>query len=479
MTTTSSQVSTPWGDANETGVAPVWEEANLTNPYLWERDIWYPAGLPSFNFTFGIPMGSVEDDFPTVMQAQLGLGKNSSFLEFFKGAGYIGARAYSVFWGRLNGPAEQRTSGALILGGYDKSFIDSSTGTQISGEIMPSEPGVFGCSTGLQLPINDLQLNWRNGTNTSIIKGSSLGSLVICLEPSFPGLMSLPHSHWDAFKKLAGGKALEGDEGRSTFMINPGTMMFEKENIYDGDLTIEMFDDVRFRIPNTDLVVPPAYISSNGTIIANSSIRNIVIKGLDEGRNDALMLGKTFLSSAYLLVNHDKNSFTLWAALTSANGDGIRSNGSLVAVASNGNETTEFCEGSFGGNSNPTTSSLPFPSSSSDLGRDGKELSKGSIAGIAIGSAIAFALVAGIAWKLWRTKRNGSRKNREVVYEWDQGPSPSKYASHAPPLELVEMGTEQSVSELVAEERVSELAVEERVSEQRDDDDHVVVGLAC
>lgn len=105
------------------------------------------------------------------------------------------------------------------------------------------------------------------------------------------------------------------------------------------------------------------------------------------------ILGRTFLTGAYLMVNQDSNTFTMWQANPSKDTN-------LVAVGSNPNSTcgNSTAQGqNNGGNRNGNTSSKS------------SSLSGGAIAGIVIGVLALLAILALGALFFLRRRRNAMK----------------------------------------------------------------------
>lgn len=80
---------------------------------------------------------------------------------------------------------------------------------------------------------------------------------------------------------------------------------------FDGDLTIVLGSGLRVRVPNTQFITPHVHMNPNGSRELDYDRLDLVINGLD---TDLATLGRYFLTSAYLMVNHDAKAFTLWQA---------------------------------------------------------------------------------------------------------------------------------------------------------------------
>lgn len=180
------------------------------------------TSLPSFKF--GVPQQDLNQAFTS--QSQLGLGRNSSFLRALVSAGDIGTKAYSMFWGLVGGPTEKQTQGSLVLGGLDQSLIvdqnDNFTASLFYGTK---------CGTGMVVMISDISLNWPNGTDMSIFKGSKSAAIQACISPSFAGLMSLPLSYYESFLSLAGGTPPDNKTEARSSGINFFTMLFDPKDV--------------------------------------------------------------------------------------------------------------------------------------------------------------------------------------------------------------------------------------------------------
>ncbi|KAF2797490.1 hypothetical protein K505DRAFT_372428 [Melanomma pulvis-pyrius CBS 109.77] len=315
-----------------------------------------------------------------------------------KQAEYIGSRAYSILWGLVGGPENQQSSSALILGGLDQG---------IAG-ISPNFTGTLNyrsnCSTRMLVTINDISLNWPNGTDTSIFMGSQSSVIQACIAPSFAGLMTIPYAHWTKFQQLAGGRFPGNFETRSRG-INFYTMLYEPEDVFFRDLTISLQNSISIRIPNTQLVVPDRVIpTATGQIVTNSSVRNLVLNSIQEVNiNDLPVIGRLLLTSAYLSVNHDSNTFSLWQADVRAEMGRLSSldEKNDVSDVFCGDETKTDIHHSLG--PSPTSSSASPPPPPSPM-----HLSGGAIGGIGAGAIFSIVSFIVIGCVILRRKRESN-----------------------------------------------------------------------
>lgn len=135
---------------------------------------------------------------------------------------------------------------------------------------------------------------------------------------------------------------------------------------------------------------------SSGKIIANNSAKNLVIES-ESVDNRFPTLNRLFLSSAYLMVNYDANTFTIWQAETNFDSS------SLQPVGGDGELVGEVCDGpaNTGGESSSTPSASSTPDSSS-----GKTLSGGAIGGIVVGVLFGVGMCIFLAFWIWRRKHS-------------------------------------------------------------------------
>jgi hypothetical protein len=164
---------------------------------------------------------------------------------------------------------------------------------------------------------------------------------------------------------------------------------------YAGNLTFTFSNDLQITIPNHQLVIPDISIDISGNTVFNSSTREVMLNSLQASNADDMpMLGMTFLTSAYLSVNHDRGTFSLWQANPTTDkkliGIGQNSNGCLGAATNTTSVT-----------SSPSPSHKPSPS----------PISAGAIAGVVVVAAVALtAIVVGCLYMRRKTKRNRVRR---------------------------------------------------------------------
>lgn len=167
---------------------------------------------------------------------------------------------------------------------------------------------------------------------------------------------------------------------------------------YAGSLTFSLSSGLKITIPNSQLVVPDLSINNQGTTIANGSTREIMLNSLQGiNANDMPILGQAFLTSAYLMVNQDAGTFTLWQSQATLNQSlvGIGPSKTCAAPTTTSATVTNLVSS--------TSSSAPHPNPPGP-----SLLSGGATAGTCIGAVVFCALVLGVI--LWLRRRSRHRK---------------------------------------------------------------------
>jgi hypothetical protein len=92
-------------------------------------------------------------------------------------------------------------------------------------------------------------------------------------------------------------------------MFHPPTCRF------DGDITFALGNGLQVRVPNNQFLVPFVDIDRNGSRTIDRSKRELLMNGISD---QPATLGRYFFTAAYLMVNHDAQTFTMWQANPSA-----------------------------------------------------------------------------------------------------------------------------------------------------------------
>ncbi|KAE8152930.1 aspartic peptidase domain-containing protein [Aspergillus avenaceus] len=369
-------------------------EASPYPTFTWGKD---QLMLNSNTTLSDFPIGIARSDWGAQgyhPQMAFGLGKTSTILNRLYTAGHISSRSWAMFWGRTGGTADTQQDGSIVFGGFDKS---KASGDNYTSGLNYSNKN---CPTGMLVTITDLQLNFPNGTNASLLDGLQSSAILACITPDFPTLMTLPlEPYFKRFQRLT------------------------KETINDRAFGISYYGMLYSAAASVYLVVPNLTIDpSTGSLQANGSRPELVINAIqDINQGNLPQLGRQLLSSAYLMLNQDSNTFTLWNAAL-----GKKEN--LVAINRDNKLVEDYCTTK----PMPTSSSAPSPPSS--RGHDDK-LPVGAIVGIVIGcvlgvGAFATAVFLVVSWK----KRKG-------IIRVDYHPT----SAHHDPYELGPSGVEPHI----------------------------------
>ena len=154
-------------------------------------------------------------------------------------------------------------------------------------------------------------------------------------------------------------------------------------------MTISLSSGLQVRIGNDQFIVPFVDIDRQGRRFFNTSRRELLFNGLSD---QPATLGRYFLTAAYLMVNHDEGTYTLWKANPTKKS-------TLVSVV--GPKAQAVCQGTSTPGSSPGGSST---SSSTSTG-----MSTGTIAGVAGGiCALVLVVVGCLIWWCLRQRRQGT-----------------------------------------------------------------------
>lgn len=149
----------------------------------------FASSGPLTKFPIGIPRLNWDAGYTTLHT--IGFGTNSTYLNYLKNAGRVGARVWSIYWGRM-WTDTNALDGAVVLGGYDQSKVLGQNYTQAL------DYSSTGCWTGMKLNIADIQLNRRDGQDVSLFTANTV--VAVCIVPQRQLLLEAPDSVMDNFE---------------------------------------------------------------------------------------------------------------------------------------------------------------------------------------------------------------------------------------------------------------------------------------
>ena len=144
----------------------------------------FPFGIPRFRWDHGYSL-----------LHSLGMGRNSTYLNALRKSGAISARVWSIFWGRMW--LDEPLDGSVVIGGYDSSKV---TGDNYTESLDFTDWSDGGCWTGMKVIVRDIQVNFRDGSDESILPSNT--ALPFCITPQKQLLMEAPARLVDNFEAV-------------------------------------------------------------------------------------------------------------------------------------------------------------------------------------------------------------------------------------------------------------------------------------
>ncbi|USW57577.1 Putative aspartic peptidase A1 family, aspartic peptidase domain superfamily [Septoria linicola] len=342
----------------------------------------YPIGMPGFDF------GGTYN-----RQAAIGMGQNSTLLQRLKDQGSIASRSWSYWWGIDNSASRSAMDGQMVFGGYDAAKVVGKPFTQ------QLQNATANCQSGMYLTFTNMLLNFPNGTTRDI---NPLSVITGCVQPDFPTVMSIPaEPYFWAFQNVTETGFMNRSVGTYWFMPT-----YPPSDVYAGDLEIQIQGGPAITIPNDVLVVPDQYTDAAGVVQDNSSAGTLMLSPNDGPNvNDIPLIGMSFFSGAYLSVNLDNRTWSIWPAKATTDTE-------IITIGANKcEEKTNVTMFDVPTNKQPGDQSSDRPS---DANVEETRLSTKAIAGIAAGGGAAVLGLLGLAAFLLLRKRKRNRSLKEI-----------------------------------------------------------------
>ncbi|KAK5119656.1 hypothetical protein LTR85_007485 [Meristemomyces frigidus] len=382
------------GDSSDTDreqATHIWYNSWATDSLVLDNTTMpdFPIGMAGFDFG---------GRFDT--QANIGLGTNSTILTALKDAAHISSRTYSYWWGIESTSSAVAMDGQIVFGGYDAA---KTTGPNVTQTILP---WTLACPSGMYVTVTSLLLDFPNGTTADILSPSTLSA---CLQPDFPVVMSLRNEpFYERFETLTDTYYVNRTLG--TYWYAP---VYEPSSVFSGDLTIGLADGLSIKVPNDVLVVSEQYVGPSGAVETNASASVVLIApDMNDNTNDTPIIGMQFFSAAYLMVDLDAGTFTIWQANATSDSRLVTVGGtcSETPVTNASDSSTTSSSSSTPTDSGNSSVASPTTSSSAANGSRRHSISTGVIVGAAIGGAFVLAACA-VATLLVCMKRRRSAKS--------------------------------------------------------------------
>jgi len=342
----------------------------------------------ALNSSINIPSFRIytPSDNTSLPQSSLGLGRQSSFLDYLYNSGKLASRSWALFWGREAG--DNPLDGSLSFGGFDMAKTSGSNMTQP----LSSLADMALCPSSLIAFVTDIQLKFSNGTNVSLFGQAPETAMRTCIKPDIP-LITFPENIYNNFRAAAGGTYL----GPST-SYKPWGLQYETAAVFDGDLTFTFSSSLEVTVSNDQLVIPEAELGTDRQLrVSSDSTREILIYNFEPGNADDMpLLGQVFLTGAYLLVDNDREQFTPWQANATVQEDLVVIPGLESSCQSSATSTHRSPASS----STASTTNAPVTSKE----HSGQGLSSAATGGLVIGCVALAAIGAFLFWCLRRRR---------------------------------------------------------------------------
>ncbi|KAM0342607.1 hypothetical protein ACHAPU_009334 [Fusarium lateritium] len=371
-------------------------------------------GAPAVgNFPIGIPR--LKWDAGYTLLHPLGLGSNSTYLNALRATGKISSRVWSIFWGRMwvKTPIE----GSLVLGGYDEEKVIGKNYT--APLVYDDYTGTAGCWTGMKVTISDIRVNFRDGSDESIFPTNT--ALPCCIVPQRQLLLEAPGAYVSNFEQVTG-----FNHTGPSYGLHWSARLFDADHVFDGDITFHLDSGLQIRVPNDQYIVPFSEVDRSGARVTKSNVKELLMNGVAD---QPTTLGRYFLTAAYLMVNHDSGTFTLWQANPS-------SKSKLVRVFDQ--DTADKCGGDASGIVQPTASATTVEEDDAKSNEKAEVISSPS--GAVIGGAVAGAVVGIVVclggFLLWRRRRNSRPRSQPPPTEMQLKDDKPDYQGWGHPQEM-------------------------------------------
>lgn len=171
---------------------------------------------------------------------------------------------------------------------------------------------------------------------------------------------------------------------------------------------MELNNAFSVEIPNDILVVPPQEVTETGAISTDTARSEVLLDPtLAVNADDAAILGRPFFSAAYLYLDHDAGTFTLWQANPTTETDLVVLGGGCSDLQVNAPGNNGSAIGSH--NDGASASNHTMPGKKKPGTAHNSHLPTGVVVGAVVGSAVGAAALAAIVVVVYMRKRGDRR----------------------------------------------------------------------
>jgi LPXTG-motif cell wall-anchored protein len=169
------------------------------------------------------------------------------------------------------------------------------------------------------------------------------------------------------------------------------------------------------RIPNSQLITPAVEVDRNGSRTVDRSKRELLMGGVGD---QPTTLGRYFFTAAYLMVDHDARTFTMWQANPTTKTN-------LVPVV---RKTTNSADGDCGndGSGNGGSGGNDGAGQGGTTTTPSSSVSTGTIAGAAVGGIAGLVVIAALVVFFLRRKRK-QQKAQYMLSTYPPSPEEGSY----------------------------------------------------
>jgi len=257
----------------------------------------------------------------------------------------------------------------------------------------------------MKVTVWNLFVNFRNRTDLSIMPRNS--AIQCCIVPQRQLLWEAPAAIVDSFEAATQMKSIGVSAG-----IHWSARVFNT-SFFDGDITFLLSNGLQIRVPNSQFFTPFVGIAQNGSQTIDRSKRELLMKGLSD---QPATFGRYLFTAAYLMVDHDKKSFSMWQASPSTKTSLVPSSkkvardcGGVDRSGEPGGFGTSGGSGGSGGSFGVDDTGRDLEQNTAGTNGDTSPVTTSAITGVAIGGFVALAGFVSILWSVRRRRASTSR----------------------------------------------------------------------
>jgi len=125
-----------------------------------------------------------------VVKGELGLGRNSTFMNVLAAGQKVASRTYSFFWGVDPAITDNPRDGSLTVGGYDQALIGDAK--NVTTKFTRDQPK---CPEGMVVSLTGLALQSAGAGIQNVMEQAE--SIQACVVPSLSSTLTLPMPLWN------------------------------------------------------------------------------------------------------------------------------------------------------------------------------------------------------------------------------------------------------------------------------------------